>query len=103
MKTRDELLQTVTDLGTITDEAERRARLTALSDDLRELYDSHDTLTASNTQLEGDNKKLQEYNMQLFLRVGNPDKGKPNPEPGPGKEGEGLKYENLFDDKGELK
>lgn len=100
MKSRDDLLKAVTDLGTITDDVERRARLTALADDLTELYNSHDTLSASNAKFEADNKKLQEYNMKLFLRVGGQQK---QTDPEPEKQADGLKYENLFNEEGELK
>ena len=101
MKSREDLLKSVTDLGTITDEAERRAKLTALSDDLTELYNSHDTLSADNTKFKADNQKLQEYNMELFLRVSGQQNHKTDPDPQ--KEGSGLSYENLFNEKGELK
>lgn len=100
MKTRDELLSAVTELGTIEDGATLRARLTALSDDVTALYDEHDTLKASNEKFDADNKQLKEYNMQLFLRVSG-QQGKKEPEPTP--QTEELKYENLFNEKGELK
>lgn len=100
MKTRDELLSEITALGTITDDAERRAKLTALSDEVTSLYDAHDTLKTSNATFEADNKKLQEYNMQLFLRVGGQKK---ETEPEAEKPKSNLSYENLFNEKGELK
>lgn len=96
---RDELLQALTDLGTIEDGAELRNRLTTISDEVRAVLDSNDALTASNATLEQNNKTLQEYNMQLFLRVGGPHKD-PNPAPPPT---DTPKYEDLFDEKGELK
>ena len=100
MKTRDELLNAVTELGTIEDGATLRAKLTALTDDVTALYDEHDTLKASNGKLDADNKQLKEYNMQLFLRVGGQQQKK-EPETKP--QSDELKYENLFDEKGELK
>lgn len=99
--TRDELFQALTDLGTIEDGAERRNRLTAITDEVKTVYDSNDTLTASNATLTENNKKLQEYNMQLFLRVGG-QQNTPKADPAP-EEGSGLSYENLFNEKGELK
>lgn len=99
MKTRDEFLHNITEIGTLEDLSDLRARLTELSDEVIGLYDAHDTLKASNEKFEADNKKLQEYNMQLFLRVGGQQKKK-EPE---AKQTEEMKYENLFNDKGELK
>lgn len=98
MKTRDELLNEITAIGTVADEAERRVKLTALSDEVKSLYDSHDTLSASNKKFEEDNKKLQEYNMELFLRVGDQKETKKEPET----KTEDLSYEKLFNEKGEL-
>lgn len=100
MKTRDELMSAVTELGTIEDAATLRAKLTALSDDLTALYDEHDRLNTANGTLDADNKKLKEYNMQLFLRVGGQ---QPPKEPQATPPAEELKYENLFNEKGELK
>lgn len=97
--TRDELLQALTEIGTIEDGAERRNRLTTITDEVRTVYDSNETLTASNTKFEEDNKKLQEYNMQLFLRVTGQQKT-PEPEKTPT---DTPKYEDLFNEKGEIK
>ena len=100
MLTKDELMERLTNLGTLENDAERRAIITELSTDLSSVYDANETLKASNFSLEADNKKLQEYNMQLFLRVGNQTKPKEKiAEP----ETKVLKYENLFNEKGELK
>jgi hypothetical protein len=98
--TKDELMSKLTDLGTLEDDAERRAIITELTTDLNSVYDDNETLKASNKKFEDDNKKLQEYNMQLFLKVGNQTKKKEKvAEP----EKKILKYENLFNEKGELK
>lgn len=100
MMTREDLLQKLTEIGTCEDDAQRRALLTSVTDEVKIVYDTNETLTTANSKFEADNKKLQEYNMQLFLRVGGqqkqPDKAK---EP----QSEELKYENLFNEKGELK
>lgn len=97
--TRDELFQAITDLGTITDEAERRTRLVTISDEVKAVYDSKETLTTDNAKLVDDNKKLQEYNMKLFLRVSGEQKTPEDPKP----QGETPKYEDLFNEKGEIK
>lgn len=97
--TREELMQALTDLGTMDDGAERRNHLTAISDEVKAIFDSNETLTASNNKLGEDNKKLQEYNMQLFLRVGGQEK-KPEEQKPPE---DNLKYDDLFNEKGDLK
>lgn len=97
--TRDELLQAVTDIGTIEDAAERRSKLTAIHTEVSALFDTNENLTSSNTKLEADKKKLQEYNMELYLKVGQPN---PNPEKEEEKQEEELSYDDLFNDKGDL-
>lgn len=99
---REEVMQMITDIGTIEDEAERRAKLTTLTDEVKGLFDSNDNLTASNQKFETDNKKLQEYNMQLFLRVGGGNKQKEK-EPATDADDLNLEFKDLFNEKGELK
>ena len=77
MLTRDELLEKLTNIGTSQDEAERRTLLTEITDDLTSVYDSNETLTQANAKFEADNKKLQEHNMKLFLKLS--DQTKPVP------------------------
>lgn len=98
--TREELMQALTDVGTIEDPAERRSKILTISDEVKSVFDNNETLTASNAKLEGDKKKLQEYNMELYLQVGGKTKATEEPED---KKTENLKYENLFNEKGELK
>ena len=95
---REELLQSLTDLGTIEDPAERRSRIVSISDEIGKVFDTNADLTASNTKLQGDNQKLKDYNMELYLQVGS----KKPPEKTDNKE-EKLSYDNLFNEKGELK
>ena len=97
--TREELSQLLTDIGTTEDPAQRRQLLTQVTDEVNSIYDSNETLSTANQQFEADNKKLQEYNMQLFLRVG----GQQKPKEEQQTQTEDLKYENLFNEKGELK
>lgn len=99
---RDEVMQMITDIGTIENEAERRAKLTTLTDEVKGLFDSNDNLTASNQKFETDNKKLQEYNMQLFLRVGGGNKQKQE-ETATEAHDLNLEFKDLFNEKGELK
>lgn len=97
--TRDELLQALTDIGTIEDAAERRSKIVAISDEVKTVFESNDTLTASNEKLTADKKKLQDYNMELYLQVG----GKQEQTKEPETKTEELKYENLFNEQGDLK
>lgn len=101
MLTRDELLTKLTSIGTLENDAERRTLLTEISEDLTLVYDTNENLTKANTKYEADNKKLQEHNMKLFLKIS--DQTKPVPQKETTKENDNLKYENLFNDKGELK
>lgn len=98
--TKDELLQSLTDIGTITDDAERRSKIVSISEEIKTVYETNETLTASNTKLGEDNQKLKNYNMELYLQVGGSQKqNTKTTEP----KSEELKYENLFNEKGELK
>lgn len=97
--TREELLNTLTEIGTIEDAAERRSKIVGITEEINSIYDNNDTLTASNTKLTEDKKKLQDYNMELYLQVG----GKKEEPPITETKNEELTYENLFNEKGELK
>lgn len=94
-----EMLDKLTEIGTCEDDATRRQKLTELTDGVKGVFGSLATVTAEKESLEKNNKQLQEYNMQLYLRVNNP-AGQSQDKPEPAKE---LKFENLFDENGGLK
>lgn len=74
--------------------------LADLSDDYGVLLSKIDEITLQNEKLKNDNDNLRDSNMRLFLRVGKA------PEPDESSKGEEPKkrtYENLFDEKGDLK
>lgn len=96
--TREEMHSLLSSVGTVEDDAERRNLITQITDAVNTVYDENEALTASETKLKGDNAKLQEYNMKLFLRVGEQQKPKADPE----EPNESLTYEKLFNEKGEL-
>ena len=101
MLSKDDFLTKIGAIGTCEDDAERRKQLLELQAEISSVYDDHSKLTESNNKLTADNKKLQEYNMQLFLSVGRPAQNS-TPD-GKGEEDiSNLKYENLFNEKGEL-
>lgn len=96
-----EMLEMLTDIGTCEDAATRRQKLTELTDGVKGVFASLGTVTAERQALETDNKKLQEYNMQLFLRVGSPaQQPQKHNNPEPAKQ---LTYDNLFNENGGLK
>lgn len=95
---KEEYAQKLLELASIEDAAERRMKITELTDEANAIFDNQDKLTQANSKFEADNKKLQEYNMQLFLRVG--EKKQPKEEE---HHEQPLKYENLFNEKGDLK
>lgn len=99
--TREEVMSALTEIGTCEDAAQRRQLITNVTEAVTGVFDSNDTLTSANTKHEADIKKLQEYNMQLFLKVGGqqPKPQQQTPEP----QKDTLTYENLFDEKGEIK
>ena len=103
MLSKDDFLTKMGAIGTCEDDAERRNLLIEVQAEIGNVYDENARLTESNAKFEADNKKLQEYNMQLFLNVGRPSKnstgdGKPD-----GDDTDNLRYENLFNEKGEIK
>lgn len=117
---RDELIKQITDIGTIEDDAERRSKLTELTDNINNIFDTNEKLTKDyndivekNKQIEeekkqitADNDKLRDYNMQLFLRVGNEKTNDNNQTPNSdGAEGDEKKrdFKDLFNEKGGLK
>ena len=97
--TKQQFLDKITEIGTCEDEATRRELLATLSEDGGAIYDAFDTAEAARATAVADNEKLREANMKLFLRVGD----HKEPEPAPKENTPELKYEDLFNEKGELK
>lgn len=102
---KQEFLDRITEIGTCEDDVTRRELLTALSDECANDYDTISSLTETNNNLLADNEKLRSANMQLFLRVGeSKSKGeKLKDETGIDPEKEPKKFEDLFNEKGEIK
>lgn len=95
------ILNRITEIGTCEDEATRRTLLANLTEDINSVSQEVETLTTERDNLMAANENLRESNMQLFLKVGN--NNPQNTDPTPGAETPELKYENLFNEKGELK
>ena len=102
MAKKDDLLKKLTDIGTCTDDATRRNLLLEMQAEVGNVCDENDRLTQANTTFEADNKQLREYNMKLFLSVGQPATHKKQ-DNNTETDTENLRYENLFNEKGELK
>lgn len=103
---KNEFLEMVKQIGTLEDEVERRTKLTELTDSVSNIFDSNVELMEKNKQFEEDNEKLRNANMQLFLKVGANKTEKEVQEDQVGKveeEKEPRKFDDLFDDKGNLK
>lgn len=100
MKNKQEMIDYIKSIGTCADDSERLTMLLNLETDMNEVFDQHDQLTQMNANLTSENKKIKEANMALFLKVGQQPEPKPNPKP---EENKTLSFENLFNEKGELK
>ena len=100
--TREEMIAHIQNIGTCEDDAQRRTMLGELQQNLEQDYDSFDRTQQENAQYRTDNESLRSANMKLFLQVGgrNPEDtlpgGDDKPKPKP-------KFEDLFNEKGELK
>lgn len=99
---KEDFIKQIQGIGTCENDAERRAMIVALENEVSKDYDLIDTLNQTNTNLVADNKKLQESNMALFLQVTQSKETKTN-EPEQKQEPKDLKFEDLFNEKGELK
>ena len=104
--TKEEILAKIQEIGTTESETDRREMLAQLSEGIGADYDNFTETTKQVEQLTTDNETLRSANMKLFLRVGGktPEesiKDTTGADPKPPKEK--LKFEDLLNDKGELK
>lgn len=103
---KDTFLERIKEIGTIENDVDRRTKLTELTDDITAIFDNNSTLIEENNKYKEDNEKLRSANMQLFLRVGSEKSPEEIKNDNIGKqeeEKEKRKFENLFDEKGNLK
>jgi regulator of replication initiation timing len=94
-------LNKIAEIGTCEDDVARRTLLTELSDEATPIFDDLNSLTEQNNNLTTDNETLRKANMKLFLQVEEQKTQDDDPMPGPPKEK--RKFENLFNEKGEIK
>ena len=102
MPTKEEFQQTITNIGALEDMTEVRTQLADLSQKLGIEFDGFEAITKERDSLKEKNTKLTKANMDLYLQVTTPANTVPNPaEPKPA--GKKLTFDNLFDEKGDLK
>ena len=90
-------------IGTCEDDSQRRTLLSDLQTDCEADYDRLSNLEATNQQLESDKEELRQANMKLFLKTTKAEEPTDKNSVNKGDNDEPLKYENLFDEKGDLK
>lgn len=102
---RNEVLDVINTIGTCEDEGERRTLLDSLRDEINGVYDENENLTNQNNDLVQANESLRSTNMDMFLQLGEQKSKKDiiKNETGSDSEPEPRKFEDLFNDKGELK
>lgn len=103
---KDEFLAKIKEIGTLEDIETVRASLTELSDNVSIVFDSNDELSTEINQYKEDNETLRKANMKLFLRLGDdksPEEIKKDQVGELEKEKEPRKFEDLFNEKGDLK
>ena len=97
----------ITELGTIEDETQRREILAEISDEVDKVYDDRETITAEVEKLREDNENVRKANMKLFTRIGANKTEEERTEDQTGikeeEKPEPRKFEDLFNEKGELK
>ena len=97
---KETFLEKIKEIGSCEDEVTRRSLLADLNDGVSGVFDENETLTQTNSELSADNDRLREVNNSLWQSYGT---NKPNPQNETGLEsGEKRKFENLFNNKGEL-
>ena len=102
--TKQEILDMLTEIGTCEDEVQRRTMLANVSNEVSTVFDTNATLTDANAQYATDNETLRSANLHLFLQVGQKQKDvKQIDGTGDEQPKEKLKFEDLFNEKGEIK
>ena len=86
-------------LENLSDQAKVSTLLTELTEHNDEIVVDFTTATTQSEQLTTDNEKLRQANMNLFLKIGTDKKEDPQHQ----EEDTTPKFEDLFDENGELK
>ncbi len=100
---KTDLISRIQAIGTCEDDVQRRTLLNEFQNECESDYDRLANFETENTQLRNDNEGLRQANMQLFLQTTTPNNTTVNNSGSEGDNDEPLKYENLFNEKGDLK
>ena len=104
---KDTFLSKIQEIGTCEDEVQRRTMLAELSTEATNLYETNETLTSTNDNLTKDMESLRQANLDLFKMIPNTktesEQLKDQTGLEPVKEEKILRFEDLFDEKGEIK
>ena len=100
---KDAFLEKIKEIGVLENEADIRVALTELSDKVTPIFDDKENLESENAKYKEDNEKLREANMKLFLQVGSKTPDEAKKETSGEDEKTPRKFEDLFDDTGNLK
>lgn len=93
--TKDEMIAKFVSIGSSTDDAERRALITEVQEDLEFVYDTNDMLRKENEANQTTIKSLQDYNRQLYMRLPQV-QTQADPQPPKTEDKPKLKFEDLF-------
>ena len=101
---KETFLEKIKQIGTLESDVDIRQALTELTDEVVPVFEKEHTLEEENNKYKEDNEKLRQANMQLFLRVGSTTPEEAQKETtGADPVKEPRKFEDLFDEKGNLK
>lgn len=100
MKTKDEIIQLIVNAGSCESIEEIRAKLVDLQSEVENDYTEHEKIVQERDELKLHNDKLTKANMELYLKSGS-SKGTSNNMKE--QEPEKLSFDQLFNEKGELK
>lgn len=97
MKTKEQINQLIQEIGSLGSVEEIRAGLGNLQQELEADYEEVDGIIEERDGLLERNTRLEKANNDLFLQIGS------KKEPEKKQEPENLKFENLFNEKGEIR
>lgn len=104
---KEEFENSIKEIGTCEDEVKRRELLTSLNDKIGNVFDDNETLRADNDKYKEENDRLLESNRKYFMRLETQKTEREKQKEVTGDEGEKerepKKFEDLFNEKGELK
>lgn len=102
---RETIINKIKEIDSIEDVAERREKLTELTEEVGTIFDTYTSVVEEDKKLREDNEKLIEYNRKLFMKVGidKTDEQIEKDTTGVDPVKDPRRFEDLFDDKGNLK